>query len=46
MKDLMTKGLRLALFPELAISGPAAPAASRKLAECFAEADSVMQSKR
>lgn len=44
MKDLVTKGLRLAMLPETKTSGPAAAAASRKLAACFAEADKLMKS--
>jgi hypothetical protein len=44
MKDLVTMGLRLALRPEAATTGPETADASRKLAECFAEADELMQS--
>jgi hypothetical protein len=44
MKDLVTKGLRLALLPELAATGPAAADATHKLEACFAEADALMQS--
>ncbi len=44
MKDLVTRGLRLALLPETTTTGPAAAAASRKLASCFAEADKLMKS--
>jgi negative regulator of replication initiation len=42
MKDLVSKGLRLALLPEAKTSGPAAAAAARKLASCFAESDKLM----
>lgn len=44
MKDLVTKGLLLAMRPEARTTGAAALAASRKLAGCFAEADKVMKS--
>jgi hypothetical protein len=43
MKDLVTKGLRLALRPEAQATGTASAAASRKLAKCFAEADELMK---
>ena len=43
MKDLVTAGLRLALQPAARVTGPAAAAASRELAACFAEADQVMK---
>jgi hypothetical protein len=43
MKDLVTEGLRLALQPAARVTGPAAAAASRKLAACFAEADQAMK---
>jgi hypothetical protein len=43
MKDLVTEGLRLALQPAARVTGPAAAAASRKLEECFAEADQFMK---
>jgi hypothetical protein len=44
MKDLVTKGLRLALRPESTADGPASADVARKLAACFAEADELMQS--
>ncbi|MCX6876768.1 MAG: hypothetical protein NTW21_23600 [Verrucomicrobia bacterium] len=43
MKDLVTAGLRLALEPAAKRTGPAAAAASRELAACFAEADKLMK---
>jgi hypothetical protein len=43
MKDLVTAGLRLALQPAAQVTGPAAAAASRELAACFAEADKLMK---
>ena len=43
MKDLVTAGLRLALQPAARVTGPAAAAASRELAACFAEADQLMK---
>ena len=42
MKDLVTKGLRLALQSATKMTGPAPAAASRELAACFAEADKLM----
>lgn len=44
MKDLVTKGLRLAMRPDAETTRPATLAASRRLAGCFAEADKVMKS--
>lgn len=43
MKDLVTAGLRLAMQPAARVTGPAAAAASRDLAACFAEADQLMK---
>ena len=43
MKDLVTEGLRLAIQPAAKFTGPATAAASRDLADCFAEADKLMK---
>jgi len=43
MKDLVTEGLRMALRPVARTTGPGSAAATRKLAECFAKADTLMK---
>jgi hypothetical protein len=43
MKDLVTEGLRLALQPAAKVTGPKTATASRKLAACFAESDTLMK---
>ncbi len=43
MKDLVTKGLRLALQPAAKVTGPEAAMAARELAACFAESDKLMK---
>lgn len=43
MKDLVTEGLRMALRPVAKTTVPGSAAATRKLAECFAEADALVK---
>jgi len=44
MKDLVSEGLRWAVYPESrGLKPPSKAVASRKLAECFAEADKAVR---